>query len=449
MIEINKCKYCLSIFLSIIIVLTMPLFAYSVDNKMTPDEWETHWYEQQNNISAICITPGKDESEMNFAWLSHLFDVNPVFKIATKPDMSDARLFIVEISKTNLLLWSNKVCVSGLEPDTTYYYSYSVCGVWQSTQSFKTARSNALKVLFVSDSQIGRSGDSLNKSVQIADSYGWYSTLHNALSIHNADMILSGGDQVELAISNRQYNSFLAAPMLKNIPIANAIGNHDFYFPLFKHHFNNPNEYKREFLASPAGCGYWFPSNDTLFIVLNSNNPLSFDNESIINEAVNSCNDLKWRVVMMHHSIYSNNSGEDENLLRSAYAPLFDKYDIDLVLSGHDHYYSRSHSLTGNKIDDDGVVYITVGSASGSKINFPNEDSPFFVKSAPRLDAPNYIVLDFSGDFCDIKSYRADTNTVIDEFTLIKDVQSDELFEAEKMLIRIINIFLIVIKSIF
>ncbi len=54
---------------------------------------------------------------------------------------------------------------------------------------------------------------------------------------------------------------------------------------------------------------------------------------------------------------------------RNAFLPVFDKYNVDLVLAGHDHAYSRSYKLKdGVKVSDDekGTVYVV--SVSGPKM---------------------------------------------------------------------------------
>ncbi|SFM37248.1 hypothetical protein SAMN03159341_12911 [Paenibacillus sp. 1_12] len=61
---------------------------------------------------------------------------------------------------------------------------------------------------------------------------------------------------------------------------------------------------------------------------------------------------------------------------------LFDEYDVDLVLQGHNHEYSRSYPLRNGKIVGDGsdiinhregTVYV-VTNASGPKFNEKKED---------------------------------------------------------------------------
>jgi predicted phosphodiesterase len=58
---------------------------------------------------------------------------------------------------------------------------------------------------------------------------------------------------------------------------------------------------------------------------------------------------IDWIVVYFHRPIYSG-SGMDYPRMRDMYHPLFDKYDVDLVLQGHAHNYQRSYPLEYNEI---------------------------------------------------------------------------------------------------
>jgi alkaline phosphatase D len=57
---------------------------------------------------------------------------------------------------------------------------------------------------------------------------------------------------------------------------------------------------------------------------------------------------IDWIIVQMHQSALSssNDNGCDAGI-RQAWAPLFDQYQVDLVLSGHDHDYERSYPVRG------------------------------------------------------------------------------------------------------
>ncbi|MDJ1135882.1 purple acid phosphatase family protein [Streptomyces iconiensis] len=58
---------------------------------------------------------------------------------------------------------------------------------------------------------------------------------------------------------------------------------------------------------------------------------------------------VDWIVVCMHQPVISSarrSNGSDLGV-RAAWGPLFDAYGVDLVLSGHDHHYERSHPVRG------------------------------------------------------------------------------------------------------
>ena len=96
-------------------------------------------------------------------------------------------------------------------------------------------------------------------------------------------------------------------------------------------------------------------------------------------KALESHKDAKWKIVMFHHDIYGSgqpHSDTDGANLRIIFAPLMDEFDIDVCLTGHDHSYARTFQLIdgtaidyGNSVavNPEGTLYISAGSASGSK----------------------------------------------------------------------------------
>ncbi|MDA9602222.1 hypothetical protein N9S18_00025 [Flavobacteriaceae bacterium] len=60
--------------------------------------------------------------------------------------------------------------------------------------------------------------------------------------------------------------------------------------------------------------------------------------------------------------------GRDFKYARKKWKPLFDQYNVDLVLNGHDHTYARGHVpkiSTTNETENIGTIYVT--SVSGPK----------------------------------------------------------------------------------
>ena len=136
---------------------------------------------------------------------------------------------------------------------------------------------------------------------------------------------------------------------LASLPVATTIGNHDSLNADYMYHFNNPNT--TEYGATQAGGDYYYSYGNGLFIVLNTNNYNVAEHKKAIEEAVASDPDAAWRIVTIHQDIYGtglDHSDTDGMILRTQLTPIFDEFDIDVVLQGHDHTYSRSKLLYGD-----------------------------------------------------------------------------------------------------
>ena len=72
-----------------------------------------------------------------------------------------------------------------------------------------------------------------------------------------------------------------------------------------------------------------------------------------------------WVIVIMHTQFYTTFKGHDDEFqtigMRNAMEPLFYKYGVNVVFSGHDHAYMRSKPMYNWKVDDNGPVYLIVG----------------------------------------------------------------------------------------
>jgi hypothetical protein len=68
----------------------------------------------------------------------------------------------------------------------------------------------------------------------------------------------------------------------------------------------------------------------------------------------------RWRVVVLHHPPYSAGYQGSSTDVRRTFAPLFERYGVQLVVSGHDHDYQRSVPIHG-------VTYVVTGAASATR----------------------------------------------------------------------------------
>ncbi len=67
----------------------------------------------------------------------------------------------------------------------------------------------------------------------------------------------------------------------------------------------------------------------------------------------------KWKIVVMHHPVYS--SGKEEDRLSQVLAPLFEAQKVNLVIQGHQGAYERTKPIYRAEPAKSGPIYITVG----------------------------------------------------------------------------------------
>ena len=351
--------------------------------------WVSEWESVATDYTKVSLTPGADETQLNFAWYSKSEDgktATPVVHFGTDKDNLTAFTGTsgqVDTSLTDGVAYDyNHVVVTGLEPNTTYYYTVEKNGVQTEVQEYKTGSFESVKILYVGDPQIGASkgqtqgSDTLKADSGAAntaarnDAFAWNRTLEIA-SAQNPDLnfVISAGDQVNKTgqAKEEEYAGYLSASVLSGLPVATTIGNHDSLNPDYTYHFNNPNT--TGYGKTEAGGDYYYSYGSGLFIVLNTNNYNVAEHEKTIQEAVASDPDAAWRVVTIHQDIYGtglDHSDTDGMILRTQLTPIFDEYDIDVVLQGHDHTYSRSKLLYGDgqthgtyefRLNEDGSDY--------------------------------------------------------------------------------------------
>jgi predicted phosphodiesterase len=335
-------------------------------------------------------------------------------------------------------IYACKVTMTNVQPNTRY--AYAVGNGASETELFSgiyyvdTKNTQNFSFIFVGDPQIGASRDT------VSDSAGWANTVTKALAkFENTSFILSAGDQVESSTSDSQYDGFFGPAELTAVPFAPAIGNHD-TSELYAYHFNVSNA--SELGATDGGGDYWFTHGNTLFMVLNTNNASALSHSEFMGLAIEANPDAVWRVVVFHHSLYSSaRHVDDVDDLRTSMVPVMDEHDVDVVLSGHDHFYARTYPLSnyavsednsnvddeGRVVDPSGTVYFTADSASGSKYyDFSEIDgyTNYYLASYSQPYEPGYfnveVKKDELGDTFTVSAYITETGEEIDTYTILK-----------------------------
>jgi len=136
-----------------------------------------------------------------------------------------------------------------------------------------------------------------------------------------------------------------------------------FYASLGNHDAREQRFYK---LFNMEGKLYYTinPSPDVRFFMLESTYPVPEQIQWLENELKASSSN--WKIVVFHHPLYSSGDRHGSDLLlREVLEPLFVKYNVSVVLNGHDHFYERVKPQKG-------IVYFVVG--SGGQLRVGNID---------------------------------------------------------------------------
>ncbi|MCM1333915.1 MAG: fibronectin type III domain-containing protein [Bacteroides sp.] len=443
----------------------------------------------RSDYEQVSLTPGANETQLNFAWYSKTAET-PAVQIARSADMGGAVEFKgtqTENTDENALgYYSNKVTVTGLEENTQYYYRVFKNGEWSDAAKYSAKGFGSYSVLYVGDPQIGAckgqtssEGDEMSGEIAARnDAFNWNTTLENALSAHpNVSFMLSAGDQVNTATNEYEYAGYLFPGVLDSLPVSTTIGNHDSGSYQYSAHFNNPNSFdlNDEVYAlghTNAGTDYYYTYGNVLFVVVDTNNYNCAAHKAVIDKAVKENPAAKWRVVMFHQDIYGSgldHSDSDGIVLRTQLTPIFDEYDIDVVLQGHDHTYSRTYQLSddgkahaaydgknykdaddfsaenncynilssandgGKVIDPEGAVYMEANSSTGSKFYELTPVRQDYIAERSQTWTPSYSVIDFTETTVTISTYDALTNKILEgssPYTIVKKADRASLENA-------------------
>ena len=336
------------------------------------EAWSEEWETIKDDWTQVSMSPGSDETQMNFAWYSK--EGEPAgFVYGTNSDLSGGQSAEITQTAAQTGYVSNKVTLEGLQPGTTYYYQVE----GKEIESFTTDDdTSSFSFVFVGDPQIGSSNEEKAKTPEDIqkpafltaqseavrnDTFNWNYTLERAYAKtgNTASFILSSGDQIQTnaekvedgTVSEMEYAGYLSPDIMKSVPVATTVGNHDADNANYTYHFNTAN------LSGLGDNGYvggdyYFTYGGALFIILNTQDTNVSEHKQFIEQTVAANPDCKWRIVTLHQDIYGSaeHSNEPEiTNLRYSLVPIFEENDVDIVLTGHDHAYSRTKMLKGGQ----------------------------------------------------------------------------------------------------
>lgn len=352
----------------------------------------------------------------------------------------------------------HRITFKDLQPDTLYNYRVSgALDQWSSWQQIKTASQEAksdVEFLYFGDAQNGLHSH-------------WPLVLRRAWQhAPNAEFAIYAGDLVNEGANDHQWSNWLNAGSFIHhmVPAVLVAGNHEYDWQV------NNEKQKSWALSTLWQDQFTLPSAPTLpdelqetvyvthypdldVFVLNSE---ALGNVKLLEAQARwldqklKFSSARWRIVTMHHPIFSscgmpiNSPGQDEPEIRAAFLPVFLKYNIDLVLQGHDHTYSRgsigttddiakvASQTTSKKVKSVFVTSISGPKTYPQKLTRWQEYHEYGVK-LERIgeNTPTYQVIKKTDNTLKFQSFMTN-GKLYDGFVLVKDQNGQNTLKVDK-----------------
>ena len=323
--------------------------------------------------------------------------------------------------------------ITDLTPDTKYEYRVGYSTDRRSDwYSLETAGAGEYEVLIYPDSQSG-------------DYSGWEQVVKNSAKRNpGAALYISMGDLVDNGEQAYQWRTWLDSikPLSARIPLAPTLGNHEMYTLDWK--MREPRAYLNYFDVPSNGNTtfdrhyYSYDYGDVHYVVLDTQlyESTHEDNHDVHHPDLDdvqvqwlrqdlASNTKKWTVVLMHRDPFqyafnrpgaSRAAGFDEEGV--LFMPIFDEFNVDLVLSAHLHSYRNRGHVRNFERDASGPLYILTGIAGDARR--PNwQQHPLDVYVAPDREKNNYMTMTVTPNRLVVRAFLAD-GTQIDESVIEK-----------------------------
>jgi hypothetical protein len=254
------------------------------------------------------------------------------------------------------------VTLTGLSPDTTYYYSVgSTSGTraggdanhfFVTSPNVGTAKPTRIWVL-------GDAGTANSNQRLVRDAYyGWTGTRHTDLWLMLGDNAYNDGTDAEYQAA--VFDMYAA--MLRKSVLWSTLGNHDGhtadsatqsgpYYDLFTF----PKA--AEIGGAPSGTEayYSFDYGNIHVVSLDSYDSPRTSTGAMAGwlKADLASTSQDWLIVIFHHPPYSKGSHDSDSEsylrdMRQVFNPILEAAGVDLVLCGHSHSYERSYLIDGH-----------------------------------------------------------------------------------------------------
>ena len=301
----------------------------------------------------------------------------------------------------------HQVLLTGLTPDTKYYYRVSYDTIDIKHGSFITGPDdNAQEISFYA---YGDTRTNVSVHNEVAE------RIMDDMSQHPdaQTFIISSGDLVANGDNEEDWQGQFFSPefeylqeMLANLPYIAAVGNHEGQGVLFHKYFPYPM-----FVSNRYYYSYDYgPAHFTVIDQFTSYSVGSDQYNWMVNDLAST--DKSWKIMIFHEPGWSAGGGHANNTqVQNIIQPLCVQYGVQLVINGHNHYYSRA------VVDD--IDHITTG-GGGAPLYNPNPNADKIVKVSKSY---HYCRIDIDNDTMTFTAIKKD-GTVIETFKRYLSYQS-------------------------
>lgn len=231
-------------------------------------------------------------------------------------------------------------------------------------------------------------------------------------------------------------------PLLATTPTMTCPGNHE--YGNYEGHEGAPDYDARTTVPDDDTAGHWysFQYGTVHFSSLDSQGDVITEGK-VVDELVwferdlaeaflaRARGDIDWIVVFMHQPIYSNQDSRRSNPIYQALVePVLHRYDVDLLLVGHNHMYERSYPMVFGQPTSEatrnvpylrervGFVQVKNGAGGDALYDFRPEHQ-FGSWQAAWAHEFCTTVVDVEDDRMEFRTVEAHTGDVLDEFVML------------------------------
>lgn len=295
-----------------------------------------------------------------------------------------------------------------LKPGENYVYRVGEGDMWSEWIDFSMPTDNdAFRFIYMGDAQ--------NDIRSL-----WSRVFRKAYAaLPTAEFVVHVGDLINHSQNEYEWAEWFHAGgfMFAAKPQLAVRGNHEYVkdengvkqysTPSWRHQFRYPSNGP----SSLANGAYFIDIKNCRFVFMDSNDALDVQGHWL--EQVLKRNTKKWIIVVCHHPVVSATEGRINSGVMAHWKPLFDKYNVDLVLQGHDHVYARGRipDAEGNRRGPTHVI-----SVAGRKAYAVGNHPWMEVKMG---STQTYQLVEMSHEAIIFKTYALD-GQVYDTFRIVK-----------------------------